>query len=874
MSPITFSHTFTTFEITAAITKTDHSKFIFVVVYRTGPLSSLFIQELDILLADLCSRVDAFILSGDLNIHFELSSTNRMINRALQLFYSYGLKKLVDSPTHVSGASLDQIFVFSLNEMLSSSIRVESENSLTSDHFPVYCDLELSLATKYFKKIQHRNLKDLDMTEFQFQLAGIVSRTVEHQDTFEKTLSILHRETSTLIDDLAPLQEKTVSIVETAPWFDSEYRQKRKERRRAEKKWKNEKDVNKKCLLKRIHREHCIAATMLANQKKKLYVNRMIENANGNPRVLYQQVNRALDRKQGKMLPEISESIEELAKSFNEFFVDKIARIRSGIPLCSLPAMQQSNGIQGFNEFEPATIEELEGIIKDTGIKTSPNDLLPQQLYKENIDILMPVILNLVNLSLSTGNVEGVKLADIIPLLKDDSLDPNVLKNYRPVSNLCFLGKIIERVVLNRLNEHLTRQGLHCPEQYAYKKDHSTETLLIKITNDLLIAADEKSATVVMLLDLSAAFDTVDHNLLLTILEKEIGIGGTVLKWFRSFLTGRSQRIRLGKVTSDVIYIMFGVPQGSVLGPVLFNLYIRSIYSYVKRLGFNIMGYADDHQILKSFKTQSESEILNVQLQNCFESIKRWMNTFFLQLNDSKTQIIVFGPRNVLNEMQIHGVQLNNRTTIRFVSTVKNLGFHMDCGLTFDRQVLELKKKCYRTIRNIRKIKFLLEPSQVKTIVNSLVVSCLDYCNGLFYGATEKIIHQLQLIQNSASKVITGKYKHDHLEDDLYKLHWLNIRKRIIFKIGLLAYKAINGIAPQYLQDLFRFCHHGHSLKLIVPSTSSSYGDKSFSVIGPKLFNNLPLHVTTSSSLESFKISLKTFLFTLSDSDTQKLYTS
>ena len=122
--------------------------------------------------------------------------------------------------------------------------------------------------------------------------------------------------------------------------------------------------------------------------------------------------------------------------------------------------------------------------------------------------------------------------------------------------------------------------------------------------------------------------------------------------------------------------------------------------------------------------------------------------------------------------------------------------------------------------------------------------------------------------------MITGKYKHDHLEDDLYKLHWLNIRKRIIFKIGLLAYKAINGIAPQYLQDLFRFCHHGHSLKLIVPSTSSSYGDKSFSVIGPKLFNNLPLHITSSSSLESFKISLKTFLFTLSDSDTQKLYTS
>ena len=872
LSPITFPHTYKTFEITAAVAKSDTSKVIFVVLYRTGPLSTLFIQELDLLLADLSGRTDSFVLSGDFNIHFELCSSNKLINQSLQLIQSYGLRKLVDSPTHISGGSLDQIFVYSLKNQLNCSTLVEPDNSLSSDHFPVYCNIELILTTKYYKKIQYRNIKDLCMFEFQSQLHDIVNKSIDSHDTFEETLSTLSSDTATLLDDLAPLREKTVSVVETAPWFDSEYRDKRKERRRAEKKWKNEKDECKKQHLKLILREECIATTKLANENKKLFMSRMIENANGNPRTLYEHVNRALDRKQGKLLPDTSDNIEELAKSFNEFFVDKISKIRENMPMCSLPIMQENPEGERFTEFEPATLEEIKGIIKDAGIKTSPNDLLPQQLYKENLDTLLPVILKLVNLSLSTGNVEGVKMADIVPLLKDDSLDPNVLKNYRPVSNLCFVGKIIERVVLTRLNDHLTKQGLHCPEQYAYKKNHSTETLLIKITNDLLIAADERSATVVMLLDLSAAFDTVDHNLLLSILEKEIGLGGTVLSWFKSFLTGRSQRIRLGKVTSEVIYIKFGVPQGSVLGPVLFNLYIRSIYSCVKRLGFNILGYADDHQILKSFKSKSQSEVLTVQLQYCFEVIKRWMNHFFLQLNDTKTQLIVFGPRNVLNELHINGVQLSSSTTIRFVSTVKNLGFHMDSCLTFDKQVAELKQKCYRTIRNIRKIKFLLNPAQVKVIVNSLVVSCLDYCNGLFYGASEKILRQLQLIQNSASKVITGKYKHDHLEDDLRQLHWLNIRKRIIFKIGLLAYKAINGIAPQYLQDMFQFSHHGHNLKLMVPATISKYGDKSFSVIGPKIFNNLPLHVTTSISLDSFKCSLKTYLFSLSDYELRNLF--
>ena len=145
--------------------------------------------------------------------------------------------------------------------------------------------------------------------------------------------------------------------------------------------------------------------------------------------------------------------------------------------------------------------------------------------------------------------MDGVKLGNIIPSIKDQRLDHNTLKNYRPVTNLTFFGKLIEQVVLIRLEKHLTKNNLNTSEQFAYKKNHSTETLLIKLSNDLLIATDERSATVVMLLDLSAAFDTVDHDILIRILRNEIGLRGMALAWFTSFLKDRSQCIRLGKIT-------------------------------------------------------------------------------------------------------------------------------------------------------------------------------------------------------------------------------------------------------------------------------------------------------------------------------------
>ena len=683
--------------------------------------------------------------------------------------------------------------------------------------------------------------------------------------SFRASVMFLTESVGSILDGYAPFQTKTISVVDRAPWFDQEYRELRKLRRSAESK-KNRSGTDYL-----YYKKLCTQANVLANKKKKDYLAKKVSGSSHKTRTLYKLVNRVLDRKQDSALPDNTGDLKQLSEDFNQYFIEKIDKIRNNIPLKSLPSVSDTPTSFLF-EFEPTNESEIKTIIKESGVNCSQSDILPSSLYKDNLDIMLPTLVKLVNLSLSSGSMDGVKTADIIPLIKNDSLDSNVLKNYRPVSNLTFLGKLIERVVLKRLNNHLNRNGLDCPEQFAYKKNHSTETLLIKVVNDVLIAADERSATVIMLLDLSAAFDTVDHNLLLKILKYEIGIRGTVLAWFTSFLKDRAQRIRLGNNTSESITIKFGVPQGSVLGPVLFNLYIRSIYRLVQMLSFDIIGYADDHQILKSFITAKQVEVLSIQLKNCFYVIEQWMARYFLQLNSSKTQIIILGPTNVLKEVEISGVALKSSTNIMFVSTAKSLGFMLDSKLNFNEQIVSLKRKCFHTLRNLRKIRCLLQEKDIKIIVNSLVLSCLDYCNALFIGAGERNLNQLQLIQNSATKAITGKYKYEHLGNDLQNLHWLNIRKRIVFKIALLAYKAIMGTAPIYIQDMFRYTHYGHSIKLITPFAQTKYGQRSFSYIAPRIFNRLPSNITATHNLKDFKCSLKTYLFNLSITELEKLY--
>ena len=211
---------------------------------------------------------------------------------------------------------------------------------------------------------------------------------------------------------------------------------------------------------------------------------------------------------------------------------------------------------------------------------------------------ILPLITEIVNDSLSSGHVpEELKVAHVTSLLKNTSLDKNVLKNYRLVSNLPFVSKVLERAVAKQLQNNLTVNNLHEPQQSAYRKHHSTVTALLCVQNDIVQAINGKKIVILVLLDLSAAFDTIDHTVLLHRLKHDFGITGTALKWLDSYLSHRTQTVKIGDSFSTKQKLLFGVPQGSVLGPVLFSLYSSPEAKIARKYGLCVQLYADDTQL-------------------------------------------------------------------------------------------------------------------------------------------------------------------------------------------------------------------------------------------------------------------------------------
>ena len=484
------------------------------------------------------------------------------------------------------------------------------------------------------------------------------------------------------------------------------------------------------------------------------------------------------------------------------------------------------------------------------------------------LDELAPILTHIMNCSLTSSSFPSIwKKAHIIPLPK--SPFPSSVSQYRPISILPILSKVLEHIVHKQFTIFLTSNNLLNPFQSGFRPGHSTVSALLKVTDDIRFAMDSKQLTALVLLDFSSAFNSVDFDVLLGTL-RSLNVSPPVLAWFDSYLRGRSQSVRYEDSSSDWCDITAGVPQGGILSPLLFSVFINSISNVISS---NYHLYADDLQLYRHFDVNDATIAIN-SLNSDLHNISMWAKSHGLLVNPTKSQAMLIGSRymcNLLEQVSVPSVQLDG-TPIAFTNTAKNLGLIFDNNLSWRAHVTEICKKVHYSFHSLKRLQKFLPLNTKITLAQTLLLPLIDYADVCFLDASEGLVDKLERLQNLCIRFIYGLRKYDHVSHFRAELKWLSIRQRRSSHILSFLFNILKNLSsPPYLRERFMFlfsrdrdCRSITSLLLKTPSHSSSFYDKSFSVQAVRLWNALPPDIRATSTIGSFKRRIKEHYLSLS----------
>ena len=673
-----------------------------------------------------------------------------------------------------------------------------------------------------------------------------------------------------VLDELAPIRTKMKRKTNRVnSWLTDDASNAKKQRRRLERTWRKTRRDSDRIL----YRQSCRHANRLIVQSRQDHFKDRLNSAN-DLKSRWSTVKELLhSKKDAPCIPNDS-SGEHFSAVIARYFINKINDLRDVITSKLLGAA--ANPLEfdrlhtGANllDLEPVTLPEVEKLLSSMPAKTSPIDVVPTTLLKKCMDIFAPVIVRLANISFAEGKFPtSYTKAQVTPLLKKAGLDANSPINYRPISNLSTISKVLERLFLARLRNHVSCSSSFNVFQSAYRRFHSTETALLKILDEVYNSIDDRKVTCLAALDLSAAFDTIKHGILLDRLRATFGIDGASLQWIRTYLLGRSQTVAFDGVNSPSSPCTLGVPQGSVLGPILFTLFITPVTNVIASHGVSFHQFADDTQLFISVDPKSPNISLDV-LNNCSKDVLNWFTHNGLSLNPSKTEVLIMGTRQMVQQVEMSSIPLAG-CEIKRCDNLKSLGVVLDDHLSFDKHVSDICKSTSFHTRALAHVRRSITTDMARTVATAIVGSKLDYCNSLLFGASNKNIMRLQRIQNNLARVVTNRGKYDRITPILAELHWLPIRERIEFKLCTLIYKVRTNKQPAYLAScltesvLTRNLRSASRHLLTVPRTRTVAASRRFSVAAPTVWNRIPLAIRETETLASFRNKLKTFLFKL-----------
>lgn len=834
------------------------------VIYKPPDIDvTKFTENLDKTLTIILKERRPCYLLGDFNINLLKHNSHSPTNNFLNTLLAHGFFPLINKPTRITTDSItliDNILTNVHDLQMNSGIWVVD----ISDHLPVFTILPKRNKTSMTKKIiQKRSFTKENQDKFKNLLQIQDWHSLNNIPNVNNMYSTFTHIIQKLYSKAFPIQTLRLKSTEIyRPWLTKAIRNSIRKKHSLYKNYQKLRSIESHSAYK-VYRNKL---TTILRKAEKMYYLHKLESVKQNCAKTWKILNSIISRTpKRETLEEIVHNNKtirdpkQIANNFNSFFTNVGTNLATKIPSTKhkfteylKPSILNSIFLKPVDELE---LQEVTRSLKNSYSKG--HDDLSINTIKNCCTQLSEPLCKIFNKSIQDGIVpDDLKIAKIIPIYKSDNR--KTVSNYRPISVLPALSKILERLVYNRLLDFIDKNHILSDSQYGFRKRISTSMALIDLVDNISSSIAKNEYALGIFLDLAKAFDTVNHDILLEKLHR-YGIRGIPYNWFKNYLSNRHQYVYLNNTKSDQLPITCGVPQGSILGPLLFLLYINDLNTISNQL--TIVMFADDTNIFINGKNLLKlTEIANNEL----DKINNWFSANLLSLNIKKTNYILFGNKK-LNDIPL----AINKEIITRVYETKFLGILIQSTLKWDSHICLLKNKISKSIGIINKAKNILGTAHLKILYHSLIEPYLNYCS-IVWGNPEKTtaLETLHKLQKRAIRLILYAEYRAHTKPLFSKLNILNIYDIIRTQILTFVYKSYNSLLPIKYSNYFtrpNEIHHyatrsAKNFSLYRITAQKSCRINTLASRGPKYWNLLPIIVKTASPLSSFKSKLREHL--------------